>query len=193
MSRELTMSTLVLGILLWSLMHFLPAAAPGVRRNLIGRLGENPYKGLFALLMIVSIYLIYRGWTAILPAAVYQPPAWGRHLTALLMMAAFVLFFAPYPRNNFRRLLRHPQLTGVIVWGVAHLLANGENRSLALFGGFVLWAVLEMALINRRDGAWSRPDPAPMKNDILLVVVGLAAYIGMIFAHTWLFGVSPMG
>jgi len=187
------MLTLVLGILLWSFMHFLPAADSRIRRNLMARLGENPYKGLFALFMLLSIYLIYRGWTGTVPEAVYQPPAWGRHVTALLMMAAFVLFFAPYPRNNFKRFLRHPQLTGVIVWGVAHLLANGENRSLVLFGGLTLWAVLEILLINRRDGAWSRPEPAPMRNDIVLVIVGLAAYTGMVFAHSWLFNVSPMG
>jgi uncharacterized membrane protein len=184
---------LVLGVLLWSFMHFLPAADLGVRRNLIARLGENPYKGIFALLMVLSIFLIYLGWKATVPVAVYQPPAWGRHLTALLVLVAFVLFFAPYPRNNFRRFLRHPQLTGVIAWGVGHLLANGESRSLILFGGFTVWAILEILLINHRDGAWSRPEPASIKNDIALVIAGLLVYAGMVFSHSWLFGVSPLG
>ena len=186
------MLTLVLGILLWSFLHFLPAADLGIRRNLISRLGENPYKGVFALLMVLSIYLVYRGWTATIPVAVYPPPVWGRHLAALIMLAAFILFFAPYPRNNFKRFLRHPQLTGVILWGAAHLLANGESRSLVLFGGFTLWAVLEILLINRRDGAWKKPGPASMKNDFGLVIAGLLAFAGMVFAHGWLFGVNPL-
>ena len=46
-----------------------------------------------------------------------------------------MLLLAPYSHNNFKRLLRHPQLTGVLLWGVGHLFANGENRSLLLFGG----------------------------------------------------------
>lgn len=186
------MLILVLGVLLWSVMHFLPAADVGVRRGLIARVGEAPYKGIFALLMALSIYLIYLGWKATIPVAVYQPPVWGRHLTALLMMAAFILFFAPYPQNNIKRFLRHPQLTGVIVWGAGHLLANGESRSLILFGGLTLWALVEILLINRRDGVRSRPAPVPVKNDIGLAVGGLLAYTGMVFAHTWLFNVSPM-
>lgn len=184
---------LVLGVLLWSFMHFLPAADVRIRRNLIAKLGETPYKGIVALLLVLSIYLMYLGWKSTIPVAVYEPPAWGRHLTALLMMAAFILFFAPYPRNNIKRFLRHPQLTGVIIWGAAHLFANGESRSLVLFLGLTLWAVVEIVLINQRDGAWSRPEPAPIKNDIGLVIGGLLAYTGMVFAHTWLFGVSPMG
>jgi len=186
------MPTLVLGILLWSFMHFLPAVGPDVRKGLITRFGENSYKGVFALLMVLSIFLIYRGWTSIIPSAVYQPPAWGRHLTDLVMIVAFILFFAPYPRNNFKRFLRHPQLTAVILWGAGHLFANGESRSLILFGGLTLWAVLEIVLVNRRDGAWNKPKPAPIRNDVGLVIGGLLAYAGMVFAHSWLFGVNPM-
>ena len=101
-------------------------------------------------------------------------------------------FFAPYPPNNIKRLLRHPQLTGVKLWGVGHLLANGETRSLVLFGGLTAWAVLEVVLINRREGARTVPPVAPAKYDILLVVVAIAVYaVFAFFAHPWLFGVSP--
>jgi len=48
-----------------------------------------------------------------------------------------------------------------------------------------------MVLINRRDGAWRKPAPAPRKNDIILVVAGLAAYVIVASAHQWLFGFSP--
>jgi len=72
------------------------------------------------------------------------------------------------------------------------LFANGESRSLILFGGLTLWAVLEIVLVNRRDGAWNKPKPAPIRNDVGLVIGGLLAYAGMVFAHSWLFGVNPM-
>lgn len=186
------MTKLVIGILLWSFMHFLPAADAGIRKSLIAKLGENPYKGIFALLMALSIYLVISGWKATVPELLYQPPAWGRHATSLLMLFAFILFFAPYPANNLKRILRHPQLTGLVCWGVGHLLANGEIRSVILFGGLVAWAVIEMLLINRRDGARTVPAPAPIRNDVLLVIAGIAVYAVFLFSHQWLFGVSPI-
>ena len=185
------MIKLTLGVLLWSITHLLPAAVPGLRRSLLGKMGENGYKGVFTLLMVLAIYLVISGWKAAVPESVFLPPAWGRHLTALLMLIAFVLFFAPYPPNNIKRALRHPQLTGVLCWGVAHLLANGEGRSIVLVGGLALWALLEIVLINRRDGLWQKPEPAPRKNDIMLTVAGFGAYVIVALSHQWLFGFSP--
>ena len=185
------MSKLALGILLWSFTHLIPAAFSGLRRGLLSRLGENGYKGVFTLLMVLAIYLVISGWKAAVPETVYVPPLWGRHVTALLMLAGFVLFFAPYPPNNIRRALRHPQLTGVACWGIGHLLANGEGRSIVLFGGLALWAIIEMVVINRRDGPWTPPAAVARKNDIVLVAAALAAYVVVAAAHQWLFGFSP--
>ena len=185
------MSTLTLGVLLWSITHLMPAAFSGLRKGLLSRLGENGYKGVFTLLMVLAIYLVISGWKATVPETVYVPPLWGRHVTALLMLAGFVLFFAPYPPNNIKRALRHPQLTGVACWGIGHLLANGEGRSIVLFGGLALWAIIEMVAINRRDGAWTPPTAVARKNDIILIAAGLVAYIVVAAAHQWLFGFSP--
>jgi uncharacterized membrane protein len=187
------MLLLICGVLLWSIMHFLPAADVGIRRALMAKIGENPYKGLFALLMFFSIFLVVSGWKSSSLEVVYLAPAWGRNLTALFMLAGFILFFAPYPPNNFKRFLRHPQLIGMICWGVGHLLSNGEMRSIVLFGGFAIWAALEILLINRRDGVWKKPEAVPFKNDIMLIVGGLVIYVAIMFSHQWLVGVSPMG
>jgi uncharacterized membrane protein len=185
------MTRLVLGVSLWSITHLLPALFPRLRLNLTGRLGENGYKGIFTLLMVLAIYLIISGWRGTIPTPVYLPPTWGRHLTALLVLVGFILFFAPYPPNNIKRLLRHPQLTGVALWGVGHLFANGEGRSIVLFGGLAVWAIAEIVLINRRDRAWTAPAPAPRRNDVALVVGGLVAYVLVAAAHQWLFGFPP--
>lgn len=185
------MIKLVLGIFLWSFAHFVPAAFTGLRKGLMTKIGENGYKGLFLLLMAVAIYLIISGWKSAVPESVYLPPTWGRHLTALLVFIGFVLLFAPYPANNIKRVLRHPQLSGVVCWGAGHLLANGEGRSIVLFGGLALWAILEILLLNRRDGAWVKPAPAPRKNDAVLVLIGFVAYVIVAVAHQRLFGFSP--
>jgi uncharacterized membrane protein len=185
------MTKLVLGISIWSLVHFIPAFAIGFRRNLIARLGEKPYKGIFTLFMALALYLIISGWKAAIPESLYLPPQWGRHATSLLVFIGFILFIAPYPSTNIKRYLRHPQLAGVACWGVGHLLANGETRSIVLFGGLAAWAIIEIRLLNRRDGRWLKPDPVARKKDFILIVAGLVVYAVFAVSHQWLFGFSP--
>ena len=185
------MTKLALGVFLWSILHFIPAVAVDFRKNLIAKLGEKPYKGIFALLMVLSLYLVISGWKATIPESVYLPPQWGRHATSLLVLIGFILFIAPHHATNIKRFLRHPQLTGVACWGIGHLLANGEGRSIVLFGGLTAWAIIEMLLLNRRDGTWVKPDPVPGKKDIILLVAGFVVYIVVAVSHLWLFGFSP--
>jgi len=185
------MTKLVLGVFLWSFIHFIPAVAVDFRKNLITKFGENPYKGIFTLFMVLAVYLVISGWRASIPENIYLPPQWGRHATSLLVLIAFILFIAPYHATNLKRFLRHPQLTGVACWGIGHLLANGEARSIVLFGGLTAWAIIEMVLLNRRDGAPVKPDPVPMKKDLILVVAGFVVYVVVAASHQWLFGFSP--
>jgi hypothetical protein len=74
------------------------------------------------------------------------------------------------------RLLRHPLLFGVILWAVAHLLVNGDLRSVVLFGGLLVWAALEIVLINRAVPAWTKPAPAPLGKEIGAVAGGILVY-----------------
>jgi uncharacterized membrane protein len=182
---------LVAGVAVWSATHLFPALAPGARRALVGKLGEKRYKGLFALIVVAGLALIIWGWKTTFPEFLYAPPTWGRHVTMLLVLIAFVLFSASHGANNIRRLVRHPQLTAVALWGFGHLLANGEQRSVVLFGGMTAWAIVSIILINRREGARTRPEPAPYRKDVIAVVAGAVVYAIVIGAHQWLFGFSP--
>ena len=81
-------------------------------------------------------------------------------------------------------------MTGVLLWSAAHLLANGDSRSVSLFGGLAVWAVLEIILINRRDGPRGEKPIASIQQDLVALVIG-----GVVFAlvghfHPQLFGVS---
>ncbi|MEM8949433.1 MAG: NnrU family protein [Pseudomonadota bacterium] len=182
-----------LGVLLWSGAHALPSLAPNVRAGLIGRLGENGYKIGFALSIVGSIVLMVIGWRSAVADIVYEPPVWGRHLAILLMLIAFLLFAFSHGKSNLKRFIRHPQLTAVLVWAVAHLLANGDSRSVTLFGVLGVWAVIEMILINRRDGAPVLPEPRPWSADMKPVIIGPVIYAVFVFLHPYLFGVSPIG
>ncbi len=188
------MTRLVLGVLLWSLVHMLPGLTKDLKKNMVGRIGEYPYKGVFLLFMLLSIYLIISGWTSMTPvepevlAALYTVPEWGGHAAAVLVLVGFILFLAPYPPNNFKRMLRHPQLIGMVCWGVGHLLAVGTARSLVLFGGLSIWAVIEIFLINHRDGEWVKPEKASFKQDFTQVLFSVLAYMAFLYTHHMLFG-----
>lgn len=192
------MTRLVIGVLLWSFVHFVPALIQGLKKNMVSRFGEYTYKGVFTLLMVLSLYLIISGWGAMTPVApdvlgvVYTPPEWGVYAAGVLVLVGFILFLAPYPPNNFRRVLRHPQLVGFISWGVGHLLAIGTARAIVLFGGLSLWALIEIFLLNRRDGVWVRPDKAAFKNDLAMVMFSVLAYMAFLYTHHLVFGGSPL-
>lgn len=186
------MTLLIAGVLLWSLVHFIPSLTPGFRRSVIGLVGENGFKAIFGLVMIGAVLLMVFGWKTLDEAVAYDAPSWGGVVALVTMLGTSVGFFAPYMPNNLKRVIRHPQLTGMILFGVGHLFAVGYVRSLVLFGGLALWALLEILLINRREGAWIKPEPASRKDDFKLVLAGLGFFLIFMFTHEGLFGVSPL-
>jgi uncharacterized membrane protein len=187
------MTRLAFGVLLWSVVHLFPAVAVDLWKKLIDRIGEYASKGLFSLLLIFSIYLIISGWGSTVPEEIfYTAPEWGGYAAGLLVFVAFILFFAPYPPNNIKRILRHPQLIGMVCWGAGHLLAIGSPRSIVLFGGLTAWALVEIVLISRRDGDWIKPDKVSHLKDLSLVLFGSLAFAVFLFTHHLLFGGDPL-
>ena len=81
---------LVLGVLVWSAAHLLPCSAPGLRSRLVARLGEGPYKGLFALTIVLSIVLMVLGWRSAQPGLIYAAPISNFLWTNLLMVVALL-------------------------------------------------------------------------------------------------------
>lgn len=189
---ETVMALLIAGVVLWSIAHLVPAAAPGLRANLIGKLGEVPYKGLFALDIIIALVLIVFGWKSAIPSAIYAPPLFGSPIPSVLLILAFVLFVTSATPNNLKRFVRHPQMAAVLCWSAAHLMTNGDSRSVVLFGGLAVWAILEIGLINKRDGVWQKPEAVSMIKDVITVAVAAIVFAVVVYFHASLFGVSPI-
>jgi uncharacterized membrane protein len=185
------MELLVLGLALWWIAHLQKSAGAPLRQKLVDALGDNSFRGVISLLLVISLVLIVVGWRSTTPVEMYDAPAWGRAVATPLVLLALYLFVASGTASNVKRLLRHPQLTGLAVWALAHLLSNGDNRSLVLFGGLGLWALVEMPLINRRDGARERPASLPVATDLKLVAIAVVAFVVLFVVHPYLFGASP--
>jgi uncharacterized membrane protein len=186
------MGLLITGVVVWAGVHLFPALASGPREALIARLGRNPYRGLFSLLILGALAMMVLGWRSAAPTAVYSAPLAAGPVPATLVFFAFVLFFAARAPTNIKRVLRHPQLTGVLVWAAAHLLCNGSDRDLALFGGLGLWAMVDILACNRRDGQWTRPAKVSNGGDAVVVIIGAVIYAVVLYFHGRLFGVSPL-
>lgn len=184
------MALLFCGLLLWSVVHLFPAVAPYKRKKMMTRLGVPLYKGGFALLVIASIVLMVSGWRSTSPEYLYTVPVWVRYITMLLVYITFVLFVAAQVKTNIKRVLRHPQLTGLVFWSVGHLLVNGDSRSLLLFLGLLVWAKLQIIMTNKRDGERVRPEPVPVINDALTLAGGTVAFAVFLFAHPYISGVA---
>lgn len=184
------MTLLIIGLLLWSGIHFVPSLFIDLRAGLIKKLSLSAYKGLFTVSIVISIVVMVAGWKSIEPDLLYPPPAWGRYVTFLLALLTFILFVAARRKTNIKRVLRHPQLVGAVFWSVGHLFSNGEVRSLILFMGIGVWALVEMALINRREGVWVRPEPLPISKDVVTVLAGVVVSSVLVFAHGYITGVS---
>ena len=187
------MTLLTLGVLLFAGLHLIKSLAPGLRAGLIGKLGDGAYKGLFALLVLGSVALIVLGWRSSIPQYVYTPLPALQHPAMAIILLAFLLMVVSSRPSRLRRVVRHPQLTGVLLWAGAHLLLNGDSRSLVLFGGLGLWALVEIFAINRRDGVWIKDEAPGLGTDVVNLVIAIVVVGVVVAIHPWLAGVSITG
>ncbi|MDX1598445.1 MAG: NnrU family protein [Marinobacter sp.] len=188
------MTTLIIGLVLFLGIHSLSIVNEPLRNRMHASLGELPFKGLYSLVSLIGLVLIFWGYGAARmdPTVLYTPPGWLRHLAMLLLIPVFPLLFATYFPGKIKARLRHPMLVSVKLWALAHLLANGMLHDFLLFGSFLAWAVADRISLKRRSERPIATLPASKANDAIAVVGGLVVYVIFVFwAHQWLFGVAP--
>ncbi len=185
------MTWLVTGLILFLGMHSFTMAR-GPRTALVERVGYDPYRGVYSLIALAGLVLIVIGFGRAPLEPIYAAPAWGRTLALVLMPVSLVLIVAGNVPCNIRRALKNPMLIGTLLWALVHLLANGELRSLVLFGAFALWAAADLISLARRADAPPRIGPQPWWRDLLVVVIGLAATALLARYHGSLFGMPVL-
>lgn len=180
------MLILILGVALWCAAHLWKRVAPAQR----ARFGEKG-KGLVTGALILSVLLMIWGYKT-----AGGPVWWGRSpalvgINNLLVLAAFYLFAASGMKTRVTAITRHPQLIGFSLWALGHLLVNGDLPSLILFGGLLVWAQVEIVMINRTP--WTPPSgPFPAKKEIMAVAGAVVVTMVVGLIHGWL-GPWPFG
>ena len=171
------MLLLALGLALWVVPHLLKRLAPDLRAQW-GERGKLP----LTLAMVAGVVLMVLGYRSA-EGSFY----WGRTpamvgINNLLMLVSIYLFAAAGMKTAVARKLRHPMLLGVVLWSVAHLLVNGDTPSFLLFGGMGLWALVQIALINRAE-SWVPPAAKPAKFEAMALAGTLLVYGAIAGVH----------
>src|SRR4051812_29157749 len=85
------------------------------RAERIRHMGEKRWKAVYSVISIASFALMVWGYVHARhePTVIWASPAWARHVTALLMLPAFILLVAAYvPGTRIKAAVGHPMLAG---------------------------------------------------------------------------------
>ncbi|MBN7799005.1 NnrU family protein [Parahaliea mediterranea] len=184
------MSLLGAGLLIFIAVHLVPALSPGTRHSLVARLGTAGYRGLFSLAVLAGVALIVVGWRGTQPAYLFNPPAAYRPLGLALVAVAFVLFVAANRASVIRRWVRHPQLTGAALWALAHLLFNGDSRSMLLFSSLGIWALVEIIALNHRDAPPAPTDAPGVMTELATLAIAALVFAAVAWLHPYFTGMA---
>lgn len=180
------MTLLILGIVLW----YLPHSAKTLMPALHSAMGSKA-KGIIALGTLASVVLMVIGYRAAPMIEVWTPPAFMTHINNLLMVVAIAIFSMNAAKGKLRAAIRHPMLTGVKTWAIAHLLVNGDLASIILFGSMLAWAVL-MVIRTNKTKDYVRPEITQTGMDIRYIAVTVITFVIIVGVHAWV-GPWPFG
>jgi len=188
------MVMLLSGLALFLGIHM--TAVAGVRDKGVAALGLNAWRGVYGLVAVIGLALIWLGYAdaRAAPTVLYTPPSFAPHLVLLLMVPVFPLVLAAYLPGRIQTMMKHPMLVATKLWALSHLIANGMLADVLLFGGILAWAVLVRISLKRRPSRGLMISaPASKFNDLIAAALGLVLYLAFVMMlHELLIGVPPV-
>ncbi len=203
-----------------------------VRGSIAAKLGERAFRIVYSVVALASIVWMSSAYNDAVPGReVYWLGPGGQYAALVLVFIALTFVVGGLSTKNptmagaegalerddivkgILRISRNPFLWGVGLWGIGHLLANGDTASLVMFGGLTVLAVVGSMTI---DAKYRRREPdaftrfaAVTSNVPFAAIVGgrqsfgraalefgwwrlaivIAVYAAIIHLHTWAFGV----
>jgi uncharacterized membrane protein len=189
------MSELIIGLAIFVGSHSIGMALSQWRANMIRRIGDGAWMGLYSLVTIVGLVLVVHGFGIArrAPIVLYVPPPVFHTIAVWLMVPVPLLVLASVLPGKIQAATKHPLLLAVKVWALAHLIANGTAADVLLFGSLLIWAGLVRVSLKRRPRGPRGTVPPGRWNDAVVVVLGLGLYVAfLLWFHQWLFGVAPL-
>ena len=180
------MLLLIFGIVLWAGGHSLKRIAPEWRTAL----GQYA-RAVISMGILSGLVLMIWGYRTAEFIEIWTPPDFMIHVNNLLMLLAVSLLAMSMTKGRMSARVRHPMLTSVKTWSIAHLLVNGDLASILLFGSMLGWAVWSVIKINRAE-SWERPEVLDNGRDWIYLVLLVGIFSLMTGVHV-LLGVAPFG
>ena len=187
----------ILGLLLFFGVHMLPFY-PEYRAQLIEKIdndtvdGEGMYKIIFSVISLIGLIFLGVGKGSMGFVNLWDTPIFFRYLAIIFVLISFVLMVAAYLPNNIKRYVPHPMLTGVIIWGVTHLIVNGDVTSIILFGSFVAYSIAAIKLPDRRGSKVSSgkdtQEVISVVKDGIVIGIAIVGFLILLWLHKALFG-----
>lgn len=201
--------------------HALPAR-PGLRARGIRLFGNVGYHLAYSALSVAVTVVLAFAFAAAPHVPVWDQEPWMRWVPLVAMLPASLLLVAgattPNPfslgpgRRGFNvgkpgvlRLTRHPLLWALVLWAGAHIVPNGEARSLILFVPLLCLALIGPWLMERKRRRdlgdefdllarhTSRPSWwAIAEIGWKRLLGGVLLYVALLHLHAPVIGVSPL-
>lgn len=204
------------------LTHAIPVRPP-VRPWLVARLGPAGFGLAYSALSLAVLAWLFLAARAAPPVLLWPAPPGAAHVTLLAMGLACLtlafglcrpnpLSFAGWRNERFDPeapgivgWIRHPFLAAMALWAAGHLVPNGDLAHVLMFGGFAGFALLGMAMIDRRrrremgPAAWSelvgraracRLSQGAGPETFVRLLGAAVLVLALIALHPWIAGVS---
>jgi len=217
---------LILSFVTFLVAHSIPLR-PAIRKPLENRVGLRTFLTIYSVASLVAlVWLIDAANRApFVPLWAWEP--WQLRVPQVAMAAVCLIAALslgkpnPFSFGGARNadfdpsnpgivgLFRHPLLVAMLLWAAAHVVPNGDLAHVAMFGAFAMFAVLGMAMIDRRrkrsmGSNWSELRPRMTGASVwaafrvtpdfgIRVALAAVAYGLLVWAHPLFFGVDPFG
>jgi uncharacterized membrane protein len=179
------MSYLILGIVIFFAIHIVPSTQ--LKAMMVSKIGERPFKAGFSVITVIGLALIIFGLTQASFQALWTPPVWARSMLISVMPIVVVLWVVAEIPNNIRRFIRHPMLIAMVIWGLGHLVANGDLATTIVFASFASFSLANIFVVNARK-PFQQPEPVSWLWDLGAVGTGLILYGAIFYFHGWFTG-----
>jgi uncharacterized membrane protein len=209
-------------------LHSIPAV-PSVRSGIIARVGRPTYFLAYSAASVLALAWLFSSALSLDYVPLWDLKPWHAVVTFVLAPFGGFLVLAGLASSNplsvaikssdqpgaVVRICRHPVLWGFAFWALGHIAANGDLRSVLLFGGLAIFSLSAIPMIERRAkrrlgdrwqtlsaktsmlplGALLKGQPLAMDMPMVIsaaVAAGLSVWLLFGGGHALLFGADPI-
>jgi uncharacterized membrane protein len=178
------MMMLMIGMVLFFGTHLVPNIT-GVRAGLVGVFGEKVYKLGYTVLSLAGIILMFMGRSRADFELLWVAPEWLKIVAMIFMFTSLYCLLAMFMPTNVKKWVHHPMLTFMLLFGVGHLLSNGDVAALVFFGSLAIFSLFKIISLSKRVPSEDFTGVS-LGKDLIVLAATFVVYIAVIYVHPYL-------